>query len=97
MHQVQCHPNVNGESESVSSPPFLNITFHKEAFVYLSYTRHKDFFCPAPSSVLRNAQGTPPPEFCNGLDWRALIKLRPPNIGKLREYRFFFFFGEKFF
>ena len=29
-----------------------------------------------------------------GLDWRALVDLCPPNIGKLRGEHFFFF-GEK--
>ena len=30
-----------------------------------------------------------PPDFCNRLDWRALVELSPPNIGKLRGYNFF--------
>ena len=42
------------------------------------------------SVLLRHAQGTPPPEIWNGVDWRALIKSYPPNIGKLRG---FFSFG----
>ena len=33
--------------------------------------------------LLRHTQGTPP-GFCNGMDWRALLELRPPNIGQLR-------------
>ena len=36
-----------------------------------------------------HAQGTPL-EIWNGLDWRALVKLCPPNIGKLRGKHFFF-------
>ena len=46
--------------------------------------------------LLRHAQGTPP-EIWNGLDWRALVGSRPPNIGKLRGYHFilFNFFGKK--
>ena len=42
-----------------------------------------------PSFVLRHAQGTPP-GFWNGMDWRALVESRPPNIGKLRGKHFFF-------
>ena len=34
-------------------------------------------------SSIRHVQGTPP-GFWNGLDWRALVETRPPNIGKLR-------------
>ena len=26
-----------------------------------------------------------PPQLCNGLDWRALVESRPPNIGKQKE------------
>ena len=33
--------------------------------------------------LLCHAQG-PPPGFWNGVDWRALVKPRPPNIGTLR-------------
>ena len=55
----------------------------------VSCIRHKDFFRPAPScSVLFRPLSVtlrgPPPGFCNGLDWRALVELRPPTIGKLR-------------
>ena len=32
--------------------------------------------------VLCDAQGNPP-GFWNGLDWRAMVKLCPPNIGNL--------------
>ena len=45
-------------------------------------------FLPSFSSVVRHAQGTPP-GFCNGLEWRALVELSPPNIGKLRGQHFF--------
>ena len=38
-------------------------------------------------SVLCHAQGTPP-VFWNGLDWRALVECRIPNIGKLRGQHF---------
>ena len=40
----------------------------------LTNLRHKDF---RPLSV-RHAKGTPP-EIWNGVDWRALVKSRPPN------------------
>ena len=46
-----------------------------------SYIRHKDFL--RLPSVLRHARTTPP-EFWNGLDWRALVEDKIPNIGKLR-------------
>ena len=39
---------------------------------------------------LRQTQGTPP-GFWNGLDWRALVKLHPLNIGKLGGWYFFSF------
>ena len=35
---------------------------------------------------------TTPPEFWNGLDWRALVESCPLNIGKLLGYHFFLFF-----
>ena len=57
--------------------------------------RHKDF---RPSSfVLRQAQGTPS-GFWKGMDWRALVESRPPNIGKLEDSIFFLllFFSEFF-
>ena len=38
--------------------------------------------------LLCHAQGTPP-GFWNGVDLRALVELRPPNIGKLRGSIFF--------
>ena len=41
--------------------------------------------------VLRHACTTPP-EIWNGLDWRALVELRPPYIGKLRGLHFFSLF-----
>ena len=61
---------------------------------YLSKIRHKDFH---PLSFVRSSLSRypPPPEIWNGLDWRALVKSRPPNIGKLRGKHFFlqqFFF-----
>ena len=37
----------------------------------ISFVRSFDFVC--------HAQGTPP-EFCKGLDWRALVELCVPNI-----------------
>ena len=40
-------------------------------------------------SFVRHAQTTPT-GFWNGVDWRALVKSRPPNIGKLIEKHFFF-------
>ena len=46
------------------------------------------------SSGLRQAQATPP-GFGNGLDWRALVKDKIPNIGKLRGQHFYFFFRHK--
>ena len=59
--------------------------------VLKSYIGHKDFF------VLRQAQETPP-GLGNGLDWRALVQLRPPNSGKQRGKHFilFYFFHSKF-
>ena len=42
---------------------------------------HEDF--QTSSGLLRHAQTTPP-VFWNGLDWRALVESRIPNIGKLR-------------
>ena len=45
------------------------------------------FVHPSPSSV-RLAQGTPP-GFCNGLDWRALVEDKFPQLAKLREKHFF--------
>ena len=39
----------------------------------------------------------PTPWFWNGLDWKALVQLRPPNIEKLRRKHFFFFFFQQFF
>ena len=36
-----------------------------------------------PPSSVRHARTTPP-KIWNGLDWRALVKSRHPNIGKLR-------------
>ena len=50
-------------------------------FLILYWTR--GFPSSSSSSVLCHAQGTPP-GFWNGLDWRALVESRPPNIGKLR-------------
>ena len=49
-----------------------------------SNIRHEDFLrlFVRPSFVC-HAQGTPP-GFWNGVDWRALVQSRPPNIGKLR-------------
>ena len=40
------------------------------------------------SVLLRHARATPL-EIWNGLDWRALVKLRPPHIGKLRGWNLF--------
>ena len=67
-----------------------------QGYLSASYIRHKDFFrLPPPSFfVLRHAQGTPQ-GFFNGLDWRALVKLRPPNIGKEGCFLWFFFFLKK--
>ena len=44
-----------------------------------SYIRHEDFLLlrPPPSGLYY------PPEIWNKLDWRALVELRPPYIGKL--------------
>ena len=58
-----------------------------------SKIRHKDF---RPDFRLLKAQGTPP-GFWNGVYWRALVELRPPNIGKLRGQRFLCFFSAIFF
>ena len=44
--------------------------------------------------LLSHAQGNPP-GFCNGLDWRALVELRPPPLAKLREQNFLFYFLEE--
>ena len=48
-------------------------------YTVLSKIRHEDFLL----LLLRHARITPP-GFGNGLDWRALVESRPPNIGKLR-------------
>ena len=46
----------------------------------LSNIRHKDF---RPS--LRVSRSDHPPGFCNGLDWRALVEDKSPQLAKLRE------------
>ena len=51
----------------------------------LSYIRHKDFLLCPPAYVLRQAQGTPQ-GFCNGLDWRALVKDKFPHLAQLRDF-----------
>ena len=45
--------------------------------------RHEDFHLFGLHPFVCHAQASPP-EFCNGLDWRALVKSHIPNIGKLR-------------
>ena len=61
----------------------------------VSKIRHKDFRSSF-GLLLRHAQGTPP-EILNGLDWKALVQLRPPNIGKKEKSIFFFFFFRQIF
>ena len=59
---------------------------HPSTPLHSSNIRHEDFRSFVRSSVrpcVCNAQTTPP-GFWNGVDWRALVESRPPNIGKLR-------------
>ena len=63
-------------------------------FNWVSKSRHKDF---RTSYLVCSSRSDYPPGFWNGLDWRALVKLRPPIIGKLREKPFLYFFIEFFF
>ena len=62
-------------------------------FQYLIlYTRISSVCLFGRSDFVRHAQRTPS-GFLNGLDWRALVKSRPPNIGKLNvEHLFSNFF-----
>ena len=53
------------------------------------------------SDFVRHAQPTPP-GFCNGVDWRALVEEKSPQMAKLRKLDFFWrpkilskFFEEK--
>ena len=52
-----------------------------------SYIRNEDFR-PDFSLLLRQTCATPP-EIWDGVDWRALVELRTPDIGKLRGCHFF--------
>ena len=56
-----------------------------------SYIRHEDILLRPPS------RSGDPLGFCNGLDWRALVDLRTPNNGKLRNWHFLLFFSKHFF
>ena len=47
--------------------------------------RHEDFFRLSIRQVC-----PPPPEIWNGIDWRALVKSRPPYIGGFLFYLLFF-------
>ena len=44
---------------------------------------HHPILDPRISSILGHAQCTSP-GFCNGMDWKSLVELCPPYIGKLR-------------
>ena len=71
--------SLSGNLNSLASPLFQHLRHPK-------LDTRIPFVCS--SFVLRHAQGTPP-EIWNGLDWRALVKSRAPNIGKLRGWHFF--------
>ena len=53
------------------------------------------FVCPL--FVLLRHTRTTPPEIFNGLDWRALVESRPPNIQRIAFFFGNYFFGNYFF
>ena len=50
-----------------------------------------------PSFVLLRHTRTTPPEIFNGLDWRALVESRPPNIQRIAFFLTIIFVGNYFF
>ena len=67
----------------------LALGFEGFLLVFVGFTNPKldtriSFFFFFFFVLLRRARTTPSPEIWNGLDWRALVESRPPNIGKLR-------------
>ena len=97
VYQSENHSNISLEllpkSRVFTKTTILHFTAYSHIFHFKctlhrkgqSNIKHEDF---RPPSVC-NAQGTPH-GFWNGVDWRALVESRPPYIGKLRGWHFFF-------